>query len=128
MLHFTGIRTSWRGKLCILSGLPGGWDSFHSEFAWGSGWILWLVGSAFLMSRFCPAMAPITCGEYMQPVWVRATGVEGTCQVLSAGSPDFTHTNTFFSVPLSLTITSSDFCAVLWAFIHAGTADMSMVL
>src|ERR1035438_7634027 len=82
MLHFTGIRTSWRGKLCILSGAPGGWDSFQSWLVVGIGWILWLVGSEFLMSRFWPAMAPMTCGEYMQPVWVRATGVVGTAHVL----------------------------------------------
>src|SRR4051812_13094737 len=97
MLHFTGIRTSCRGNDCILSALPGGCDSFHSWFTCGRGWILWLVGSLFLISICCPVMTPITCGLYVQPPWSSATGVVGTCQVLS-GRPDFTHTNAYLTV------------------------------
>ena len=52
----------------------------------------------------------------------------GTAHCLSAGSPDFTHTKTYFSVPLSLTTTSSLFCGEpLWARSQAGLADMSSV-
>src|SRR5271157_756187 len=128
MLHFTGTMTSWRGKSFILSAEPGGWDSFQSALTAGIGWILWLVGSLFLMSMFWPAMTPMTWGWYMQPIWLSSTVVVGTCHTVVSGSPDFTHTKAFLSVPLSLTMTSSDFGgAPLWAFMHVGTADMSRV-
>src|SRR5438270_2472790 len=112
MLHFTGIMTSWRGKDCILSALPGGCDSFHSWFTVGSGWMLWFVGSLFFTSICCPVITPITCGLYMQPPWSSVTAVVGTCHCLS-GSPAFTHTNVFFKVLFELTTTSSDCCAVV---------------
>src|SRR5580704_7066127 len=88
--------------------------------------MLWMVGALFLISMFCSAMIPITCGLYMQPFWSSETGVEGTCQVLS-GKPDLTQTKAFFKVLLSLTTTSSDFAGVEWALLHAGTADISIV-
>src|ERR1035441_1581906 len=79
------------------------------------------------MSMFCPAMIPMTCGWYMQPVWFSSTVEVGICQVWS-GRPALTHTNAYFTVPLSLITTSSDFCgAALWAFMQVGFADMSMV-
>src|ERR1700733_9866723 len=89
--------------------------------------MLWLVGSPFLISRFCPVINASTCGEYMQPSWVMVTGVAGTCHVLSAGSPDLIHTKAFFMVPLLFTTTSCDFAGALWAAVHAGTADISKV-
>ena len=51
----------------------------------------------------------------------------GTCQFLS-GRPALIHTNAFFSVPLPLTITSSDFCgAEACALVQTGLADISIV-
>src|SRR5712692_2572280 len=77
---------------------------------------------------FWLAMTPMTCGPYMQPFWASSTGVLGTGHWRS-GKPDFTQTNTFFNVPLSLTTTSSDFGgAPACAREHAGFADISMVL
>src|SRR5438552_2245309 len=43
-----------------------------------------------------------------------------------SGKPDFTHTNTFRNVPLSLTTTSCDFWGVVCARAHAGVASMLM--
>src|SRR5215470_2674840 len=87
--------------------------------------MLWLVWSLVLMSRFWPVITPTTCGVYMQPCWFKVTALVGTCQFLS-GTPDFTHTNAFFKVPLPLTTTSSDFTGVPeWAFSQNGVADMS---
>src|ERR1017187_2279340 len=91
------------------------------------GVILWLVGSPFLMSRFCPAIMPTTCGVYMQPSCVMATAVVGTAHVLSAGSPDLIHTNAFFTPLAAPTTSSSDLAGVLCAAVHAGTADISNV-
>src|SRR5215472_12208469 len=113
MLHFTGIICSGRAKAFSLSGDPGGCVSFHSGLSFGIGWMLWLVWSLVLMSRFCPAIKPTTWGEYMQPVWSMVTAVAGTAHCLS-GSPAFTNTNAFFSVPFELTTTSSDFTALPW--------------
>src|SRR6266567_3507997 len=128
MLHFTGIMTSCRPNFCILSGLLGGCDSFHSWLVWGCGWMLWLVGSLFLTSMSCPAITPIMCGLYWQPFWSSVTAVVGTCHVWS-GRPDLIHTNTYFNVPLSLTTASSVFAGEeAWALVQAGTADISMLL
>src|SRR5437016_13064291 len=77
---------------------------------------------------FWLAMTPITCGPYIQPFCVSSTGVLGTGHWRS-GRPDFTQSNTFFNVPLSLTTTSSDFGgAPECARAHAGFADISMFL
>src|SRR5437016_14584955 len=77
---------------------------------------------------FWLAMTPITCGPYIQPFCVSSTGVLGTGHWRS-GRPDFTHTNTFFNVPLALTTTSSDFGgAPACARAQAGFADISMFL
>src|SRR5438552_12656110 len=77
---------------------------------------------------FWLAITPITCGPYMQPFWASSTGVLGTGHARS-GRPDFTQTNTFFNVPLSLTTTSSDFGGEpACARAQAGFADISMVL
>src|SRR5689334_3797243 len=62
----------------------------------------------------------------MQPFCASSTGVEGVGHWRS-GTPAFTHTNTFFNVPLALTTTSSDLGgAPACARAHAGLADMSM--
>src|SRR5580658_4094867 len=54
------------------------------------------------------------------------TELVGTCQVLSAGKPALTQTNTFFNVPLPLTTTSSDFNgADACALAHTGFAEVS---
>src|ERR1700722_15513943 len=118
--------TSSRAKLLVLGSPLGGWDSFHSWLIFGSGWILWLVASSFLISMPCPVITPITCGLYMHPSCSRATVVVGTGHCLS-GSPDLIHTKVLRSVPLSFTIASSDFCAVVCARAHTGLADISMV-
>src|SRR5689334_6983960 len=45
-----------------------------------------------------------------------------------SGTPAFTHTKTFFNVPLPLITTSSDFWGdPAWARAQAGVADMSIV-
>src|ERR1039457_108008 len=120
--------TSWRANDLFRGACPGDCGSFQSGFTWGCGWMLWLVGSLFLISKLCPVINPITCGLYMQPFWSKLTAVVGTAHCLSAGSPDFTQTKAYFRVPLSLTITSSLFCPEpLWARSQAGLADMSSV-
>src|SRR5712692_8637049 len=68
-------------------------------------------------------MTPNTCGSYIQPFCSSLTAPPGGDHGLS-GRPDFTHTNTFFNVPLSLTTTSCDFCGVVCARAHAGVASI----
>src|ERR1035441_10205644 len=127
-LHFTGIMTSWRAKLLVSGACPGDCDSLQSGLTCGCGWMLWLVGSLVLISKFWPVITPITRGLYMQPFWSRLTATLGTTHRWPAGSPDLTQTKTFFRVLFPLTTTSSLFCSTpLWARSHAGFADMSSV-
>src|SRR5580765_8104526 len=67
--------------------------------------MLWVVGSALTMLIVCPAIAPSTCGLYLQPTWVRVTASFGTSNV-RLPRPSFTYTNTLASLP-SLTTTFS---------------------
>src|SRR5947209_1773173 len=89
--------------------------------------MLWLVGSLFFTSICWPAITPITCGLYMQPLWSSVIAVVGTCQFLS-GSPDFTHTKAYLTVLLPLTTTSSEVSPFGCARVQTGLADMSSFL
>src|SRR5262245_31981762 len=84
-LHFTGIVISSRAHVSISGLEPAGCDLFQSRFCVGSGWMVWVVWSLFLIWICCPAITASTCGWYVQPSWSSSAGVEGGGKLPAGG-------------------------------------------